>query len=195
MPRIVKKPEIRQQELIEIALKQFIEYGYEKTSIRSIVKSAGGEIGMFYHHFSSKEEVFKASLQQYVQAYVLGIKELIEKEDSVDFLSLLDKILFFMQNTLFNYSNMQPYKADQAVLAILHQNAMLALHPSLTRMITIYTERKEIRPPDVELCLLVDFLLFGASGVIHEKNVTDPEKKFECIKKLFSRQLGISKKV
>ena len=42
-----KQPEIRRQELLQIATRQFISQGYDKTSIRSIVGEVGGEIGMF----------------------------------------------------------------------------------------------------------------------------------------------------
>ena len=52
-----KQSEMRKQELINIAMRQFIMQGYDKTSIRSIVGEAEGEIGMFYHHFASKEEI------------------------------------------------------------------------------------------------------------------------------------------
>ncbi len=36
--RTVKEPEIRRQELIETALKLFLKKGYEKTSVRDILK-------------------------------------------------------------------------------------------------------------------------------------------------------------
>jgi AcrR family transcriptional regulator len=39
------KPELRKQELLEIAFRQFLQQGYEKHSIRSIVGEADGEIG------------------------------------------------------------------------------------------------------------------------------------------------------
>lgn len=64
------QPELRKQELVRIALRQFLQQGYEKTSVRSIVKEANGEIGMFYHHFASKEEIFEAVLEQYNIAYI-----------------------------------------------------------------------------------------------------------------------------
>ena len=70
MSRIVKPPDIRKQELINIALKQFLEKGYERTSVRSILKEANGEIGMFYHYFESKSEIYEAALEKYNKKYI-----------------------------------------------------------------------------------------------------------------------------
>ena len=191
MPRVVKKPDIRRQELIEIATMQFIEHGYEKTSIRSIVKAADGEIGMFYHHFSSKEEIFTCVLQQYNSQYIAGLKALIENDKDADFLDLMDKIITHLFSVLPDYGNMQPKKVNLALLAILHQSSMMALHPIFSQIIAVYIERNEIKPPDIELCLLVDFLLFGISGVIHDRSITDISTKHESIKKLITKQLDI----
>ena len=191
MSRVVKKPDIRRQELVEIAMMQFIELGYEKTSIRSIVKSAGGRIGMFYHYFSSKEEIFKEVLQFFNSQYIAGITTIIESEKDNGFLDLTDKIITHLFSVLPDYKNMQPEKVDLALLSILHQSSMSALHPIFTQVIAEYIEKKEIKPPDVELCLLVDFILFGISGIIHDRNVSDIKIKRDSIKKLLIKQLNM----
>ena len=45
----------KRDEIIKVATKQFFENGYEETSIRSILNDVGGEVGMFYHYFKSKD--------------------------------------------------------------------------------------------------------------------------------------------
>jgi AcrR family transcriptional regulator len=59
MSRVVKKPEVRKDELLDIAEKLFIEKGYENTSVKDIYSEVNGSFGMFYHHFKSKEEVLE----------------------------------------------------------------------------------------------------------------------------------------
>ncbi len=60
MPRN-KYPEETEKIILDAALKQFIEKGYEKTNILDIVGDMKGLTrGAFYHHFKSKEEVFFA---------------------------------------------------------------------------------------------------------------------------------------
>ena len=48
MKRNSKKPEVRKQELIEIATKLFAEKGYEAVSVRDILDVVDGAPGMFY---------------------------------------------------------------------------------------------------------------------------------------------------
>jgi len=59
MARVVKKPEVRKDELLDVAEKLFIEKGYENTSVKDIYSEVNGSFGMFYHHFKSKEEVLE----------------------------------------------------------------------------------------------------------------------------------------
>ena len=58
MKRNSKKPEVRKQELIEIAAKLFAEKGYEAVSVRDILDVVGGAPGMFYYYFKSKQDIY-----------------------------------------------------------------------------------------------------------------------------------------
>lgn len=57
MPRIVKAPDIRRAELLDIAETLFQRDGYASTAVEDIVRAAGVAKGTFYHYFRSKEEV------------------------------------------------------------------------------------------------------------------------------------------
>jgi AcrR family transcriptional regulator len=52
-----KKRDIRIHEIIDAAINEFIEKGYEKTSMESIAKRAKLSKGGLYHHFKSKVEI------------------------------------------------------------------------------------------------------------------------------------------
>ena len=79
MSRVVKKPDERKNELLEIAEKLFIEKGYENTSVKDIYTQANGSFGMFYHHFKSKEElleeVYKKMMEQLFEPIKSGIAD------------------------------------------------------------------------------------------------------------------------
>jgi AcrR family transcriptional regulator len=57
MPREVKKPAIRKNELLDAAQKFFFQQGYEQTSIQEIIDELGIAKGTFYHYFKSKEQL------------------------------------------------------------------------------------------------------------------------------------------
>lgn len=61
-----KKPEIRRQELIDIADALFTEKGYEAVSVRDILEVVNGAPGMFYYYFKSKQEIYMAAMEQYI---------------------------------------------------------------------------------------------------------------------------------
>lgn len=48
----------KKQELINAALKEFSEKGYENASLNNILKEAGISKGTFYYHFSNKEDLY-----------------------------------------------------------------------------------------------------------------------------------------
>lgn len=77
MARTVKRPEERKSELLDIAIKLFMEKGYINTSIKDIYSEANGSFGMFYHHFSSKEEIFEAAMDKYTDTFVVGISDIL----------------------------------------------------------------------------------------------------------------------
>ncbi len=64
MKRVVKDPVVRRKEIIEVAEKLFVEQGYAKTPVETIITKAGIAKGTFYHYFKSKHELLGAIVEQ-----------------------------------------------------------------------------------------------------------------------------------
>ncbi len=191
MPR--KQAELRKNELLNIAMLQFLRQGYEKTSIRSIVGEANGEIGMFYHHFASKEEIFKAVLEQYNAEYIKKTKHMVEEGKAEPFAHLFERLFSAMNHALTEYRDMNTDRMDANMVTILHQNTLVSLHPIVCDLLSHYVIRGEMMPPPgVETGLLAKYLLFGISAVIHDPSKTSMEAKSHAIKVLSCRLLGIA---
>jgi AcrR family transcriptional regulator len=61
----IKKPKHeRTEEIIQAAVDEFLENGYEGTSMESIARRAGVSKGGLYHHFSSKDEILLLANQK-----------------------------------------------------------------------------------------------------------------------------------
>jgi AcrR family transcriptional regulator len=183
------QPEIRKQELIQIAFRQFLELGYAKTSIRSIVGEADGEIGMFYHHFASKEEIFKEVLETYNQHYIQRMENIIRENKNKSFIDLLDKIFVDLENTLYEYANLNRDSIDTQMLIILHHQTLTAIHPLFCDLLTNSIQRQEIYPPTEDINLLADFILYGISAIIHDREEKDIKVKEKAIKELVQKLL------
>ena len=185
------QPEIRKQELIQIAFRQFLELGYAKTSIRSIVGEADGEIGMFYHHFASKEDIFKEVLETYNQQYILKIENIIRENKNEPFINLIDLLFIDLENSLYEYANMNRGSIDNQMLLVLHHQTLTAIHPLFCDLLRDYIQRQEINTPTKDINLLADFILFGISAIIHDQAETDIKEKENTIKELVSKMLDI----
>src|SRR5512132_3796865 len=55
-------------QILAAALKLFSRRGYHGTSIRDIAEAARASTGNVYHHFPDKESIFKALIQEYLDA-------------------------------------------------------------------------------------------------------------------------------
>jgi len=55
--------------ILESAVKQFSVNGYNKASVDSICEQAGVSKGAFYHHFQTKQDVFLALLDGWLQTF------------------------------------------------------------------------------------------------------------------------------
>ena len=61
------RAEITRQHLIDAAARCFAEYGYDGTGVAMICESADVSKGAFYHHFDTKQTLFLALLQQWLE--------------------------------------------------------------------------------------------------------------------------------
>jgi len=83
-----KKSEVRDA-ILESGEENFLEHGFEKASLRNIVKNAGTTIGNFYNYFSSKEELFNTLVADDYEMFMrlLTEHETIDRPDHLWHLS------------------------------------------------------------------------------------------------------------
>lgn len=65
---MTEKAENTRINILNTALKHFLEYGYSGVSLRNIVKDAGLTTGAFYKYYPTKEKLFDALVDPYVEA-------------------------------------------------------------------------------------------------------------------------------
>jgi AcrR family transcriptional regulator len=188
MSRVIKAPDVRRQELIEIALKQFLENGYEKTSVRSILKEADGEIGMFYHYFKSKNEIYEAALESYNENYIAKFTEIVNSA-GLSFKEKLDQIFTRLQGSFSEYSLMYSEKADPQIMTVLHSRTLFKMVPLFEQIILEGLGKNTMNTPVPNIHLLSQFILFGMSAIIHDTEVNSMEEKISHIKGLLSKIL------
>lgn len=63
-------PELRRQQILEAALRVFVERGYHAAHVDHVIREAGVARGTFYLYFKSKHEIFAALVQRMLDLFL-----------------------------------------------------------------------------------------------------------------------------
>ncbi len=81
MRRNSKPPEIRRKELIDTAAELFAEKGFEAVSVRDILDRVHGAPGILYYYFKSKQDIYLATLEQFLSERIEKRCRVLEDEN------------------------------------------------------------------------------------------------------------------
>jgi AcrR family transcriptional regulator len=208
MARIVKEPEERKNELIDIAEQLFIAHGYEQTAISDIVREASVSQGAFYYYFESKEDVLVAVIEKKI-ALMENDFLLIADRSDLDEAAKINSMI----NSFICIS-----ASAKAILGYIHQARNAALHkklmkarpfariaPIMARVIFLGCEKGRfnvLRPLETSYLLLMmvgsayhmfyQNEAFRESNDIDRKNREFQESMRSAMEDLIGRTLGVN---
>ncbi|MES2304894.1 MAG: TetR/AcrR family transcriptional regulator [Gemmatimonadota bacterium] len=78
MPKFLRRPESRPDELLIAALARFTEVGYTDARVEDVAAMAGVTVGTVYRYFPGKEALFQALIERYLDAGWSRGKEITE---------------------------------------------------------------------------------------------------------------------
>lgn len=138
MTRVSKAPEERRQELIDAAMELFWSQGYEKTMVSDIVKRVGVAQGLFYYYFESKQDIFVATVDQFMQLHVEEFAVLL-RDKSVSPLARMRNVVQALNGFLQKVEVIGP-RAKNGMSAEMqtkvYRHAMELMEPLLTQVLT-----------------------------------------------------------
>ena len=88
MGRIVKSPDVRRNEILDVAQRLFYSQGYEQTAVQDIINEIGIAKGTFYHHFNAKEALLDALMERLLEQSLDILAPIVDDET----LPALDKL-------------------------------------------------------------------------------------------------------
>ncbi len=100
-----EKAQVRRQQLIDAALHQFAEKGFDGASIRDIAQSAGVTEALVYHYFRNKEHLFEEMLKARSFAPVLR-RVLDEASDEAHPAQVLHRVLLEFLDMMYDNASM-----------------------------------------------------------------------------------------
>lgn len=173
--RISKEPEARRQEILDTAMKVFMEKGYEAATMRDIAAHMHVVPGLCYRYFESKQVLYEAAVEQYVKD-IAEPMILLMKEDEATLKEFLDKIgqLFCRTDGTEKYHPFYHKKENRDLQILMSIRLCERLRPYVEKKLERMNDRGIT---DVEnVFLTASFLLFGAVPVIENDAFSSEEK-------------------
>ncbi len=96
-------PEEKKNFIIQIAIDEFYEYGFEKSSISRIVEMSGIAKGSFYQYFEGKEDLFRFIMTMASEKKLEYLSDLMSNLNNLDIFRLLRAL--FLGSLVFQKDN------------------------------------------------------------------------------------------
>ncbi len=186
MKKNSKPPEIRKKELIDTAAELFAEKGYEAVSIRDILEKVHGAPGMFYYYFKSKQDIYLATIEQFLSERIEKRCRVLEDE-SVSFEDKRQIFHYLLQEDLAGYMSRYQQSTERSISDDSYK--LWDFMQMLNKLIGPYTGfirqglsegkisgESGISAENAEA--FATFFLYGAWGMIYNKDFTDGETPF-----------------
>lgn len=180
MKKNSKKPEVRRKELIDIASALFAEKGYENVSIRDILEVVDGAPGMFYYYFKSKQDIYIAAMEQYINERLERKCKVIE-DTEMSFDEKLQIFRSFVTEDISDYAG--KFHVNEKMSISDSSYRLWDFVQMLNHMIEPYTHlilqgikegklKCETGIDENNANLFATFLLYGAWGIIYNSKFT-----------------------
>lgn len=116
MTRTVKEPDIRRNEILDVAQQLFYTQGYEQTSVQNIIDEVGIAKGTFYHYFGSKVELLDNLIERMADqsmAIIAPVAQHAELDAAAKFRQLFSVIASWKtQSKTFLLDILRPFYGD-----------------------------------------------------------------------------------
>ena len=162
-PKIVDK-ELKTREIAQAALVLFSQKGYETTNVGQLAEIAGIGKGTIYEYFQTKEDLFIASINEWIEQDLTQMIALVDENDDP-----VIKLFTFIKGSMELHQNEDSSKIRLFIEFIKH---------AVMEDGIIYKKRNLIKEMKNRwVMMVVDILLHGVSkGVFKPEIARDAEK-------------------
>jgi AcrR family transcriptional regulator len=173
-----------------------LEKGFEKTSMQDIVEALGMSKGAIFHHFNTKEEIFKAVMErQHDYMTQVMYKQWLSETEGF---SGKEKLKYFVEKNITDKSNLEISRAAAAVMSSPHivmammENGIKKAAPLIAEVVRegIKDGSLSTEYPDEYAQVFILLINIWCDPVIFECDITALTKRLKFLQHL-SRQLGV----
>ena len=148
--RVVKKHDIRKNEILDAAETLFYSQGYNKTTINDILKVVEIGKGTFYHYFKAKEEVLDEIINRVIEKDI-EMAQAVNEDNTLTAAEKFFKILVTQQPKESNNKVQLLEEIQKANNAEIQQKSLVAtiihLTPILADVVSQGVEQEQFNTP------------------------------------------------
>ncbi len=188
--RIVKDPEERRMELIDIAAALFARQGFVKTTVAEIVEKADVAKGLFYYYFPSKDDMVKAVMEKNCMRLEEAVRNLPASRGNTE-----TKIQMILKEELLEKYLPAPVMKDLR----LPQNAALYsdmcdrvtahLLPTIRELVQETVEEMDYSQEQIEQ--IAGIAIYGMLMMMRQEKIT-PEEMRKILNKMIPQMVKVA---
>ena len=177
--RVSKEPEVRRQEILDTAMKVFMEKGYEAATMRDIAAAMNVVPGLCYRYFESKQVLYDTVVEQYVKEITLPMIRALEEdqgktEESLEqFLDSLEQ-LFLGMDGRERYHHFFHKKENHDLQMLMSVKLCETIEPYMEEKLREMNGIGITRVGNIPLT--ASYMLFGAVPVLENDGLSTAEK-------------------
>ncbi|MBR4162423.1 MAG: TetR/AcrR family transcriptional regulator [Solobacterium sp.] len=122
----------KRDEIIKAAEELFFTEGFEKTTVRKILEKVDGEVGMFYHYFKSKEELFDVVTDRFFRQYETDFNAMVQYVDTVE--EFAELFLSMFEASMKRYAKIEN-NMHWTVRSAFHERTLRSLIPTAEKLL------------------------------------------------------------
>ena len=152
----------KRDEIVYAAMSLFFEKGFEATSVRMILDKVGGEVGMFYHYFKSKNDLFQTVVEYFFKDYRNNFIKITENCNTKE--QFVESFLIYYQASMVKFSTISP-DLHWTIQCSLAARTIDELKPAIAQLIEKW-ETKRIEPLDI----IAGQIVYAISATLHSQS-------------------------
>lgn len=161
----------KREDILRAAQSCFLEQGFDGTSVRTIMKQAGAEIGLFYYYFKSKDDAFDQVLDRFFAGYETDFAAIV-KHGRRNPCRVMQDFFEYMERETAAFRENYAGKMHRTVRWAIREHTLTLIEPYLRQVVEIQSAYYGVQPPiSAEVAAL--YLTHGVgSAILHEDSET-----------------------
>ena len=177
--------------IIEVGSAMFFQNGFNGTSIRSIMREVGGEIGLFYYYYKTKDDLFTDVLDNFFEPYKKDFAALVEETKTKPYRSLL-RFFSYIKKEVRAFREKYDANMHRTVRWAIREQTLTVIEPYIEEIIKILIGFGA--KPKMDARLTAVFLSHGVGSVILHEDADWVDNATDDMRKTVSLIMGLDEK-